>query len=356
MAKDVATTARTYGSGFMNFLRLAQYEVKWGSRVPLRKRLWAWRRGFLSISVDRYNLMEGDRTSLYVSEWARFIRTPNIDGRFGPALNNKIVFSRILASYGCRVPHCYCLIRDGSMTQVGSRLRMRTPEDVLAACRAGGHFIVKPSSGGGGESVSVLRSEGDCIVMNEQGCADDVVVDFLEGLDDAVIVECLEQHEYARKIFPHSANSMRILTMWDYEKREPFIASVVHRFGTHMSIPVDNSSKGGLFCPVDVATGELGTALTSRLMGEPRWVERHPDTGEPISGVRLPHWDAVTDGVLDLCRKMAYIPYIGWDVLITPTGFAVFEGNSYPALGYQIFEPLLVNPRVRAFYERYGVV
>ncbi len=340
----------------MSFLRLARYELKWGSEVPLRKRLWAWRRGFLGISVDRYNLMEGDRTSLYVNEWARFIRTPNINGRFGPALNNKIVFSRMLASYGVRVPDYYCLIRDGRMTPIGRRYRLRNAEDVLAACREGACFVIKPFTGGGGEAVSILSTEGDCIVRNGQGCADDDVVDFLNGLEDAVITENLEQHEYARTIFPHSANSMRILTMWDYEKREPFIASVVQRFGTHMSIPVDNSSKGGLFCPVDVATGELGTALTSRLMGEPRWVERHPDTGERIAGLRLPYWDVVTGGILDLCRRMAYIPYIGWDVLITPNGFAVFEGNSYPALGYQIFEPLLVDPRVRAFYERFGVV
>ncbi len=355
MARDLVTRTRTFGTGVMNFFRLAKYEVKFGSGVPLAKKLWAWRRGFLSVSVGRYNLTDENRTQ-YVSEWARFIRTPGIDGRFAPALNNKIVFSRILASYGCRVPEYYCLIRDGSMYQIGNRYPMSSPDDVLAACRAGGHFVVKPSSGGGGGGVNALRANGTGILLNGQKCPDEDAAALLRGLEDGVIAEFLEQHEYASRIFPHAANSLRILTMWDYEKSEPFIASVVHRFGTHASIPVDNSSQGGSFCPVDLETGELGTLLTSRLLGEPRWLDQHPDTGEQVAGVRLPHWDLVQEGILELCRKMSYIPYIGWDVLITPTGFAVFEGNSYPALGYQIFQPLLTDPRVRAFYEHFGVV
>ena len=53
---------------------------------------------------------------------------------------------------------------------------------------------------------------------------------------------------------------------------------------------------------------------------------------------------------------MAYIPYVGWDVLVTEPGFTVFEGNSFPHLGYQILEPLLADPRARSFFRHFNIV
>ncbi len=355
MAENAAARVVNRGKTLRNFNRFARTELRQGGRVPLRTRLWALRRGFLSTSVGLYDLTE-ESCSQYVSDWSRYIKSARINGRFASALNNKIVFSRMLQGYGCDVPEYYCLIRDGVMHQIGSRYRMRTPDDVLAACRAGGRFIVKPSSGSGGISVSALCSEDDGLTVNGEACADEILIEFLADLDEGIIEEYIQQHDYAERIFPHSANSIRVLTMWDVDRREPFIACAVHRFGTRTSMPVDNASQGGVFCAVDLSTGELGPLHSLRPSGGPKQLDAHPDTGEKVAGLRLPHWDLVASRIPELCRQMAYIPYIGWDVLITPAGFSVFEGNSYPELGHQVLEPLLDDPRVRAFYERYGVI
>ncbi len=82
----------------------------------------------------------------------------------------------------------------------------------------------------------------------------------------------------------------------------------------------------------------------------------HPDTGVEITGTKLPHWEYVTSKLLEVCREMAYIPYVGWDIVITERGFTVIEGNNYPDLGHQYYGPLLVDPRVRAFYEAHGAL
>jgi hypothetical protein len=355
MAGDFAGRVYARGAAVRSFIRLVQSELEVPCSVSLRRRLWAWRRGFAGRSVVRYGLTDED-FHLYLSDWARFMRTPSINGRFGPTLNNKIALSRILASYGCAVPEYYCLVRDGLMYQIGNRYRMHTPDDVLTAWRNGGRFVVKPFSGGGGLGVSVLRADGERLAVNGQEVSHQEASAFLGGLDDATICEYIQQHEYAHRVFPHSANSLRILTMWDFDKHEPFIVSAVHRFGTQSSIPVDNSTQGGLFCHVDLPTGELGELLTGRWVGPRQSYDRHPDTGEQVAGLRLPHWDVVKTRIVEICREMAYVPYIGWDVVITPTEFAVLECNSYPGIGYQLFQPLLADARVRAFYERFGVV
>ena len=85
-------------------------------------------------------------------------------------------------------------------------------------------------------------------------------------------------------------------------------------------------------------------------------VEENRVLREQITGVRIPHWDSMTKKLLDVCAEMSYIPYVGWDIIITPDGFAVIEGNNYPDLGHQVFSPLLEDPRVRAFYEKFDAL
>lgn len=355
MRRDLPGRILELGRSLRNVQRLLCDELKSPLKVPLRRRVWAWRRGFLSRSAVRYGLT-GENVSLYVSDWSRYVKTPRINGQFACALNNKIVFSRILASYGCTVPEYYCLIRDGAMFQIGDRYPMRSPADVIAACRAGGHFAIKPYSGGSGVRVAMLRADGDQLLMDERPCSEDEAARYVRALHDGTIMQFMHQHEYAARIFPHSTNTLRVLTMWDLERMEPFIPFAGHRFGRPSSAPVDNCSRGGLAVPVNVETGELGVGHSGHYSAKFEVHETHPDTGERITGVRVPHWKHMTRSLLDICSEMAYIPYVGWDIIITQDGFAVIEGNNYPDLGHQAFSPLLADPRVRAFYERFGAL
>ena len=57
-------------------------------------------------------------------------------------------------------------------------------------------------------------------------------------------------------------------------------------------------------------------------------VERHPDTGAPIAGHRLPCWAetmALATAALDAAHDR---PSIGWDVAITDDGPVLVEGNT----------------------------
>jgi hypothetical protein len=57
----------------------------------------------------------------------------------------------------------------------------------------------------------------------------------------------------------------------------------------------------------------------------------HPDTGTPIAGF-LPHWDMVRQGVLDICRYLCELEYLGFDVAITEEGFTILEINIHQDL------------------------
>ena len=81
----------------------------------------------------------------------------------------------------------------------------------------------------------------------------------------------------------------------------------------------------------------------------------HPDTGAQIEGVRVPAWDAVVETVETLAAEVPYVPFVGWDVLLSESGEpVVIEANSCPGLAsHQVHRPLLDDERLRRILDGY---
>jgi len=89
---------------------------------------------------------------------------------------------------------------------------------------------------------------------------------------------------------------------------------------------------------------------------EQRFTE-HPDTGAVIAGAELPGWQQVSDVVLRAAASVPFNRMAGWDVLVDAEGVPVIleaNGNSDVNL-LQVHGGLLAEPRVRRFYEAFGV-
>jgi hypothetical protein len=90
---------------------------------------------------------------------------------------------------------------------------------------------------------------------------------------------------------------------------------------------VDNYSAGGAACFVDPATGELGPALRQDPAGPMRRYARHPLSGAPIEGTRIPHWPEIVPLALRAHGLLGTLATVGWDVAVTPDGPLIVEGN-----------------------------
>jgi hypothetical protein len=95
---------------------------------------------------------------------------------------------------------------------------------------------------------------------------------------------------------------------------------------------VDNLHAGGIAAGIDLETGILGPASNLGMEAELGWLARHPGSGAPICGVRLPHWDEFAAFVINAHRAFADRVLIGWDIAITPDGLVVVEANGAPDL------------------------
>lgn len=95
------------------------------------------------------------------------------------------------------------------------------------------------------------------------------------------------------------------------------------------SAAADNFAAGGLACPVDESTGELGVASRKRIVDAVRGpcFTHHPDTGAAIRGFHLPRWIEVIDLCLKAHRVFNEFPSVGWDVALADEGPVLLEGN-----------------------------
>jgi hypothetical protein len=338
---------------------LARLEITGGRRSPWRRRWRAWRHGFTSGIWALYELDRHD-PGLYLSEVTGLRTFEQINGRFNAFVNNKLGFAHTLTVLGLRVPALLAYLHRGVVSPLDGQSAPRPVAEWLADARATpASVVLKPALGGAGVGIVFLERLATGLTLNGIPAPPDDAVRLCAALDSYLVVERIHQADYAAAVYPHTTNTVRVLTLWDPAAGAPFVAAAAHRFGASGSFPVDNwqGGRGGLSAAIEVDTGVLGAGAMSRGAAGIAWHERHPETGGPIAGVRVPHWEATVASLLGAARRLPMAPSIGWDLVVTDGGPCVLEGNSPPATYvWQVHRPLLADPRARRFYRHAGVV
>jgi hypothetical protein len=358
--------------------RLAKYELNQGTAVDIspKRRLWLWRRGFTSHHGPLFDL-DVDNYRDYLST-VQHERSANIDNSWIAAARNKFVAHLLYGSFAEYLPDLYGIVERGTLKRTSPLLSpppwqqqmdssaIADPERVVRSQAVDwidrylderSTLVLKPTHEKGGEGVLVCQngSSSDRYEVNGDVMTRGEFVTLVEGLEDYLAVEFVEQADYAQRLFPDAANTIRVLTYWDYETDEPFVGPAVQRIGTHESAPVDNWSKGGLSAEI-TEDGTLNSgAQWLSAEGQVNWFDTHPDTGDRITGTPVPNWQTIREQILELASLYPHLNRIGWDVLLTDDGeFKLIEIN--PGSGMQLIQvhhPLLREQRVRRFYEHH---
>jgi hypothetical protein len=326
--------------------------------LPWKQRLRAWKHGFNSTSWLMCNLEEKD-PDLYLSDLSLALNSHRINGFFNPIIGNKLVLSRLLDLH--RIPHPVVvsiilegrLLEDGvpydpDMETVLSRTLDRHPRQIF-----------RPTWAGAGAGVFFLCRDNEGLKLNGKQVTLPEVCSLISNLDRYLSTEFVEQAAYARNIYPGSTNTLRILSLFDVGNGDPFVAAIVHRFGSSRSAPIDNwhQGSGGVCAAVDLNKTTLGQALSRSSKNQRVWHSCHPETREKIEGVAIPGLDDCIEGVLNAASHLPFCPLIGWDVVVTENGYSILEANTIPGLVVlQAHTPLLKDPRTRAFFRRWGLV
>lgn len=355
LRKDLPAFVGRQWQSFVSVLELVGKELrsKGQDAVPLHRRLRLLRRGFTSESSLIYRTMNGADLSDYLSDWSRLARTARIDEPWIAILNDKLCFWGVMRNFSDHVAPVLGIVRDGRVVSLETGWVAPIASGLP---RLAGKLVLKPCTGSGGSDVLVYGYDGDTHRLDGAPEDPSALVARLSA-DTWLACAFLEQAAYARAVWPGSTNTIRLLTLYDAEAGEAFLARAVHKFGRAGTGHVDNWEKGGISAEIDSVSGRLGQGFTFHPEGRLQAHDCHPDSGAPIKGLVVPGWPAVRGELLALASRLPFLPYVGWDVVVTDNGHAIIEGNNRPGVAVlQVHGPLLADPRVRHFYKYHRVI
>lgn len=175
-------------------------------------------------------------------------------------------------------------------------------------------LVFKNANGKAGTSVQVRSSEG----LDPDG-----MTSWMRAHGFNMVEAFVEQHALLNELSPSAVNTIRIFTLVDE-------AGSFHLLGCRLRIsvnsPVDNLAAGNLAAAIDDETGiVIGPGVYADVTRPAE--EVHPVTGVAIVGFEVPFWNETIEMVRQASLQDTGNRSIGWDVVITPEGPGLIEGN-----------------------------
>lgn len=137
---------------------------------------------------------------------------------------------------------------------------------------------------------------------------------------EMLVEECIIQHPDLEAIAPGTANTTRVTT---FVKDDGTVAiiNMAQKFGRGQVS--DQAAFGGFY----TALYEDGRAMGMGYSVDGHLFETHPDTGKRIADYRVPMMDELRALITEVALVVPQVRYVGWDVVVTPTGPVLVEGN-----------------------------
>ncbi len=153
----------------------------------------------------------------------------------------------------------------------------------------------------------------------------DKLLSELEEYGTPLMEEVAIQSDYMNKMYPHSVNTVRVVTILNHGKVN--IVASCFRVGRNGN-NVDNFNNGGIASIIDYKTGKVVTNGFDKDRNE--YLE-HPDTGVIFKGFQIPNWTKIRSFLEEVARIVPEVRYVGWDIALDKDNNPfLIEGNGYP--------------------------
>lgn len=312
---------------------------------------WAHNRGFVSDKIERYGLNE-ENWEDHISEFEYAWGYP-YNGPFARWIDDKLTMYYTLFPFREYLPDYFFLIEPSgrwhTLFDTPSEIPA-TPAGVIQMLKTKKHLAMKPFAGSEGRGfIHLAYSNESGLTVNGEMQSEEQLQGLLNSLRDYLITEYLQPSSDLAAIYPHTANTLRIITIQLPGIVDPICKGMI-RFGSKSSKEVDNTSLGGIFCYLDVATGHFQDGYQD-IDYKRNKLTHHPDTGALLSGF-VPEWAEIRKVILDICAYMPELILLGFDVVHSSAGIKIIEINSLPEhMDYQVGCPLKKDPHYSLLWQ-----
>jgi len=257
---------------------------------------------------------------------ADYIMARNPRSRF-PLVDDKILTARLAEEHGVPTPAIYRVIEHHAGIAGFER-----------GLQGDGAFAVKPSHGAGGMGIVLVERTGEGGFFKPNGALVPRealyhhISNILSGVyslagqpDQAIIQALIRPDNVFERVSWRGVPDIRVVVY----RGVPVMAMT--RLPTKASDGKANLHGGAIGAGIGIGDGR-----TRHAVHRSRPIDRHPDTGNPLDGVEVPHWDRI---LLASARafEMTGLGYLGVDqVLDWERGPVLLELNARPGLAIQI--------------------
>jgi alpha-L-glutamate ligase-like protein len=269
------------------------------------------------------------RNSEYIMRWNPRSRYPLVD--------DKIITKKLAARHEIPTPTLIDVVRHhGEVKGFGERLAGRR------------EFAVKPARGSGGEGIVLIRDATEKGYRKQNGdilTVDDIsyhISSILSGIyslgaleDRAVIEELIHPDPVFAAVTYRGVPDIRIIVY----RGVPAMAMV--RLPTRASDGKANLHQGAIGAGLDMCGGVLLKAVHHNEV-----VTHHPDTGNPVTGIAVPHWEQIMT-IAARAFDMTGLGYLGVDIVMDERrGPLLLELNARPGIQIQLANGLGLRYRL----------
>ncbi|MBF0444972.1 MAG: alpha-L-glutamate ligase-like protein [Magnetococcales bacterium] len=252
---------------------------------------------------------------------------PHNPRRLYPLVDDKLRTKKLAVAAGVAVPELYGVVE--TPHQAG---------EILQTLEKYSDFVIKPTHGSGGDGILVIvgrtkkgfRSANGTLVTKEEIAfhINNTLsgIYSLGGQPDVALVEYRVKFDPVfEDITFNGVPDIRIIVFYGI----PVMAMV--RLPTRSSSGKANLHQGAIGVGIDMASGTTLKAVYKNDI-----TEEHPDTGNPVMGVVIPHWKKLLT-IAANSFELTGLPYQGIDIVLDrDLGPLVLELNARPGLGIQI--------------------
>jgi alpha-L-glutamate ligase-like protein len=210
-------------------------------------------------------------------------------------------------------------------------------------------FAVKPCRGSGGSGIVLIKEKGDHTHVTASGkllrstdllyhIADILSGIFsLEGQEDSALIEALiDPDDIFQSVTYKGIPDIRVIVY----RGVPIMAMV--RLPTTASDGKANLHGGAIGAGINIKRGVTSTAVYKSSI-----IAHHPDTGNPVTNIEIPHWETILL-MAAKSKEMTGLGYIGADMVIDRlAGPLLLELNARPGLAIQMANRAGLLTRIR---------
>ena len=247
--------------------------------------------------------------------------------RYYPLVDDKLRTKEIAQAAGIPVPQLYGVVE--------TEYQVRHLPAILQGRE---DFVIKPAHGSGGDGILVIAGRakanfrtvsGELLTCEEVNHHVFNILSGLYSLGGQTDVAMIEYRVIFDPVFDHicfqGVPDVRVIVFLGV----PVMAML--RLPTRESGGKANLHQGAIGAGIDLAGG-----VTLKGVCRHQIVSEHPDTGNSLQGVAIPHWQTLLT-IAARCHELTKLGYLGVDlVLDKDRGPLLLELNARPGLAIQI--------------------